>query len=86
LRACGRSGSGHTTSGSAGALGRPSLEAGGSTLRDYARIDGSAGAFQTAFEVYDREGEPCLRPGCRGRIRRTVQAGRSSFWCPVCQR
>jgi formamidopyrimidine-DNA glycosylase len=62
------------------------IEAGGSTLRDYARTDGSAGAFQTAFEVYDRESEPCLRPGCRGRIRRTVQAGRSTFWCPVCQR
>ena len=62
------------------------IEAGGSTLRDYARTDGSAGAFQPAFEVYDREGENCLRPGCRGRIRRTVQAGRSTFWCPVCQR
>ena len=62
------------------------IEAGGSTLRDYARTDGSAGLFQTAFEVYDREGAPCLRPGCRGRIRRTVQSGRSTFWCPVCQR
>ncbi len=62
------------------------IEAGGSTLRDYARIDGSAGAFQTAFEVYDREGKPCVRPTCRGRIRRTIQAGRSTFWCPVCQR
>jgi formamidopyrimidine-DNA glycosylase len=62
------------------------IEAGGSTLRDYARTDGSAGLFQTVFEVYDREGAPCLRPGCRGRIRRTVQSGRSTFWCPVCQR
>jgi formamidopyrimidine-DNA glycosylase len=62
------------------------IEAGGSTLRDYARTDGTAGTFQTVFEVYDREGERCLRSGCRGRIRRTVQAGRSTFWCPVCQR
>jgi formamidopyrimidine-DNA glycosylase len=62
------------------------IAAGGSTLRDYARADGTAGAFQTAFEVYDREALKCLRPGCRGRIRRTVQSGRSTFWCPVCQR
>jgi formamidopyrimidine-DNA glycosylase len=62
------------------------IDAGGSTLRDYARTDGTAGAFQAVFKVYDREGERCLRPGCRGRIRRTVQAGRSTFWCPVCQR
>jgi formamidopyrimidine-DNA glycosylase len=62
------------------------IAAGGSTLRDYARIDGTAGAFQTVFEVYDREGRHCLRPGCRGKVRRTVQSGRSTFWCPVCQR
>jgi formamidopyrimidine-DNA glycosylase len=62
------------------------IAAGGSTLRDYARTDGTAGAFQTVFEVYDREGQRCLRPGCRGRVRRTVQSGRSTFWCPVCQR
>ncbi len=62
------------------------IEAGGSTLRDYAQTDGSAGAFQAAFEVYDREVERCGRDGCTGRIRRTVQAGRSTFWCPACQR
>ncbi len=62
------------------------IAAGGSTLRDYARIDGTAGAFQTVFEVYDRKGQRCLRPGCRGKVRRTVQSGRSTFWCPVCQR
>ena len=62
------------------------IEAGGSSLRDYARPDGSAGAFQASFEVYDREGEQCLRPGCGGRIRRTVQSGRSTFWCAACQR
>jgi formamidopyrimidine-DNA glycosylase len=38
------------------------------------------------FRVYEREGEPCLTPGCRGTIRRIVQAGRSTFYCPVCQR
>jgi formamidopyrimidine-DNA glycosylase len=38
------------------------------------------------FRVYDREGEPCPRPGCRGTIRRIVQGGRSTFYCPVCQR
>lgn len=62
------------------------IAAGGSTLRDYARSDGTPGAFQQVFDVYDREGEPCRRPGCRGRIRRVVQSGRSTFRCPVCQR
>ncbi|HUF44070.1 MAG TPA: bifunctional DNA-formamidopyrimidine glycosylase/DNA-(apurinic or apyrimidinic site) lyase [Aestuariivirgaceae bacterium] len=62
------------------------IEAGGSTLRDYARTDGTSGAFQTTFEVYDRDGKGCVRAGCAGRIRRTVQSGRSTFWCPACQR
>lgn len=62
------------------------IEAGGSTLRDYARIDGSPGGFQAIFEVYDREGEACLRDGCSGTIRRIVQSGRSTFYCPRCQR
>ena len=61
------------------------LEAGGSTLRDYATADGSLGYFQHRFRVYGREGEPCLKPGCRGRIERIVQAGRSSFACSRCQ-
>ena len=61
------------------------IEAGGSTLRDYAAADGSLGYFQHRFAVYGREGEPCLRPGCRGRIERIVQAGRSSFACSRCQ-
>ncbi len=60
--------------------------AGGSTLRDYAAADGALGYFQHRFQVYGREGEPCLRPGCKGVVRRTVQAGRSTFYCPVCQR
>jgi formamidopyrimidine-DNA glycosylase len=62
------------------------IKAGGSTLRDYARIDGEVGEFQNSFSVYDREGEPCLRKGCRGTIRRIVQAGRSTYYCPACQR
>jgi formamidopyrimidine-DNA glycosylase len=62
------------------------IEAGGSTLRDYAGADGALGYFQHRFKVYDREGEPCLRPGCGGLIRRIVQGGRSTFFCPVCQR
>ena len=58
---------------------------GGSTLRDHRQVDGRAGAFQEQFRVYDREGEPCTTPGCRGAILRTVQSGRSTFSCPVCQ-
>jgi formamidopyrimidine-DNA glycosylase len=62
------------------------IAAGGSSLRDYVKADGELGLFQHAFKVYDREGKPCPRRGCRGKIRRIVQAGRSSFYCPVCQR
>lgn len=61
------------------------IEAGGSTLRDYAGADGALGYFQHNFQVYDREGHPCPRPTCSGVIRRQVQAGRSTFYCPVCQ-
>ncbi|HKH33797.1 MAG TPA: bifunctional DNA-formamidopyrimidine glycosylase/DNA-(apurinic or apyrimidinic site) lyase [Beijerinckiaceae bacterium] len=62
------------------------VAAGGSTLRDYARTDGSLGYFQHAFRVYDREGEPCETPACRGVVQRLVQSGRSTFYCPSCQR
>lgn len=62
------------------------IAAGGSSLRDYRHTDGELGYFQKAHQVYDREGEPCLRKDCGGVIRRTVQAGRSSFHCPRCQR
>ena len=62
------------------------IEAGGSTLRDYAGADGELGYFQHTFRVYGREGQPCVRPGCKGVVRRTVQAGRSTFYCPSCQR
>ncbi len=61
------------------------IEAGGSTLRDFRAADGASGYFQHRFAVYDREGEPCPTPGCQGVIRRIVQSGRSSFFCPVCQ-
>jgi formamidopyrimidine-DNA glycosylase len=60
------------------------IKAGGSSLRDHRRTDGSLGDFQHNFRVYDREGEPC--PHCRGRIRRIVQQGRSTFYCPACQK
>ena len=62
------------------------IEAGGSTLRDYAGTDGVNGAFQERFSVYDREGTPCSRNGCSGTIRRIVQSGRSTFYCSTCQR
>ncbi|MEM9009709.1 MAG: bifunctional DNA-formamidopyrimidine glycosylase/DNA-(apurinic or apyrimidinic site) lyase [Pseudomonadota bacterium] len=62
------------------------IAAGGSSLRDYRQADGELGYFQHAFAVYGREGEPCRRDGCRGTIRRIVQSGRSTFYCPRCQR
>ncbi|MEY4880049.1 MAG: hypothetical protein RJB62_1518 [Pseudomonadota bacterium] len=65
---------------------REAIEAGGSSLRDYAHTDGELGYFQHHFAVYDRLGAPCLTPKCRGKIRRLVQAGRSTWYCPVCQR
>lgn len=60
------------------------IEAGGSTLRDYARPDGELGYFSKHFAVYDREGQPCLE--CSAPVRRIVQGGRSTFYCPKCQR
>jgi formamidopyrimidine-DNA glycosylase len=62
------------------------IEAGGSTLRDYAAADGALGYFQHRFKAYGRAGEPCLNPGCGGTIARIVQGGRSTFFCPRCQR
>jgi formamidopyrimidine-DNA glycosylase len=60
------------------------IKAGGSSLRDHRRADGSLGDFQHNFQVYDREGEPC--PHCKGTTKRIVQAGRSTFYCPSCQK
>ena len=62
------------------------IEAGGSTLRDYAGADGALGYFQHRFQVYGREGEPCTHAGCGGTVARVVQSGRSTFFCPVCQK
>jgi formamidopyrimidine-DNA glycosylase len=62
------------------------IEAGGSTLRDYADANGGQGYFQHNFRVYGREGEPCARPRCAGMVERIVQAGRSTFFCGTCQR
>ncbi len=61
------------------------IAAGGSSLRDYVHTDGSLGYFQHSFAVYDREGEPCPKPGCGGHIERIVQSGRSTFYCRNCQ-
>jgi formamidopyrimidine-DNA glycosylase len=57
---------------------------GGTTLNDFVDGEGNAGYFQVALSVYDREGEPC--PRCGTAVRRLVQAGRSTYWCPRCQR
>lgn len=61
------------------------IEAGGSSLRDFRQANGELGYFSKHFQVYDREGDPCETPGCTGTITRSVQSGRSSFWCPTCQ-
>ena len=62
------------------------IEAGGSSLRDFADSDGKLGYFHHQFWAYDREGQPCPRADCHASIRRLVQSGRSSFYCPSCQR
>jgi formamidopyrimidine-DNA glycosylase len=62
------------------------IEAGGSSLRDFRQANGELGYFSKHFQVYDREGQSCETPGCQSTITRTVQSGRSSFWCPTCQR
>ncbi|MBV0890314.1 bifunctional DNA-formamidopyrimidine glycosylase/DNA-(apurinic or apyrimidinic site) lyase [Paracoccus sp. Z118] len=62
------------------------IAAGGSSLRDHRQTSGELGYFQHSFRVYGREGQPCQREGCSGIIRRIVQGGRSTWYCPVCQR
>ncbi|OSP54734.1 bifunctional DNA-formamidopyrimidine glycosylase/DNA-(apurinic or apyrimidinic site) lyase [Pseudoruegeria sp. SK021] len=62
------------------------IAAGGSSLRDYRQADGELGYFQHSFDVYGRAGQPCRTPDCPGTITRIVQSGRSSFYCPTCQR
>jgi formamidopyrimidine-DNA glycosylase len=62
------------------------IKAGGSSLRDHRQTNGDLGYFQHSFQVYDREGEKCVSPGCSGIVRRFNQNGRSTFWCPKCQK
>ena len=62
------------------------IKAGGSSLRDHRQTTGELGYFQHSFQVYDREGKTCESPGCGGIVRRFTQNGRSTFWCPKCQR
>jgi formamidopyrimidine-DNA glycosylase len=62
------------------------IKAGGSSLRDHRQTSGELGYFQHSFQVYDREGEKCQTAGCGGIVRRFVQNGRSTFWCPKCQK
>ncbi|HHB81682.1 MAG TPA: bifunctional DNA-formamidopyrimidine glycosylase/DNA-(apurinic or apyrimidinic site) lyase [Aliiroseovarius sp.] len=62
------------------------IDAGGSSLKDYRQTDGELGYFQHAFKVYGREGAPCVKPDCSAEIRRIIQGGRSTFYCPQCQR
>ncbi len=62
------------------------VQAGGSSLRDHRQTDGSLGYFQHSFRVYDQEGSPCPTNGCGGTVRRIVQSGRSTFYCPKCQK
>lgn len=60
------------------------IAAGGSTLRDFAQPDGQLGYFAKNFDVYDREGTPC--PACQKPIARIAQGGRSTWFCPACQK
>ena len=62
------------------------IQAGGSTLKDFRHSDGELGYFQHTFKVYGREGEACTNTDCGAKIKRIVQSGRSSFYCPKCQR
>ena len=62
------------------------IKAGGSSLRDHRQTSGELGYFQHSFQVYDREGEACQTAGCSGIVRRFTQNGRSTFWCPKCQK
>jgi formamidopyrimidine-DNA glycosylase len=65
---------------------KEAIEAGGSSLRDHRQTDGELGMFQHRFRVYDRQGKPCPTRSCKGTIKRIVQNGRSTFYCPVCQK
>ncbi len=62
------------------------IDAGGSSLKDFRQADGELGYFQHSFDVYGRENDPCKTPDCDATITRITQSGRSSFYCPQCQR
>jgi formamidopyrimidine-DNA glycosylase len=62
------------------------IKAGGSSLRDHRQTSGELGYFQHSFGVYDREGEKCQTAKCGGTVKRFTQNGRSTFWCPKCQK
>ena len=62
------------------------IDAGGSSISDFVNVEGDLGYFSHSFQVYGREGEPCLSEGCEVTIKRIVQSGRSTFYCPNCQR
>ena len=62
------------------------ISAGGSTLNDFASVEGDAGYFSQQFAVYGRAGQPCAKASCKSTVRRIVQSNRSSFYCPTCQR
>lgn len=62
------------------------IQSGGSSLKDYKHTDGSLGYFQHGFNVYDREGKKCTKNECRETIARITQSGRSTFFCPECQK
>ena len=62
------------------------IKAGGSSLRDHRQTSGELGNFQHSFQVYGREGKKCETPKCGGTVKRFTQNGRSTFWCPKCQK
>ncbi len=65
---------------------KKAIAAGGSTLNDFADVEGNLGYFSHHFTIYGREDEPCLKDGCGGTVERIVQSNRSTFWCPRCQK
>ncbi len=65
---------------------KDAIKSGGSTLKDYQHTDGSLGYFQHRFGVYDREGDPCVHKECTATVERAIQSGRSTFYCPTCQK
>lgn len=62
------------------------IVSGGSSLQDHRQTDGELGYFQHRFRAYGRENEPCTTANCPGTITRITQSGRSTFYCPKCQR